>query len=393
MYCHEIQLSNFRNVKHAIINFSEGVNLLVGDNAQGKTNLLEAIYFAAIGKSFRGASCDELVMFGEPKTDVILIYNDTIRSQMIAMQLTSDRRKILEQNGLRVRKMSDIIGNLRVVLFIPEHLSLVKEGPAARRNWLDVALCQLYPGYMAALTKYNKLLKNRNKLIKDYATDADSFANTADFWSEQLAREASILTAYRYDYVKKVNRHAYRFFSDMTSDKENVEFIYTPSCKLLHEDCIDIDLVYKSYLKLLTSNYDRELAAGSSLWGSHKDDIEINLNGRAAREFASQGQQRSIALAMKLAEGEISREVTGDTPVFLFDDVLSELDVKRRTYLLSELHGKQVIMTGCDRSITGDAYIINVENGIYMSDEDKRRAEERQKREKKPDDDGDVKVV
>jgi DNA replication and repair protein RecF len=370
MYCHEIHIENFRNIERTLVAFDEGVNLLVGDNAQGKTNLLESIYFTAIGKSFRGASSDELIAFGKPCADVILLYHDSIRMEVLAVKIARGKQKAVEQNGVKVRKMTDLVGKLRVVLFVPENLSLVKSGPSERRNWLDVALCQLYPSYMESLSRYNKLLKNRNKLIRECDKDFGSFASTVDFWSEQMAHEAAVMTLHRQNYIDRASVLVDKFFSDMTHDAESVEFVYDPSCGLDRDDCLNYDVLREKYMMLLKKNYDREIAAGSTLWGAHKDDFIIKLNGRSARDFASQGQQRSIALAMKLAEGEICREITGDDPVFLFDDVLSELDLNRRTYLLSGLSGKQVIMTGCDRSFTGDAHVISVENGNYYAEDD-----------------------
>ena len=367
MYCHEIKIENFRNIKGAIVVFDEGINLVVGNNAQGKTNLLEAVYFAAIGKSFRSVSSSDLIAFGHPKSEVMVIYTDSIRMQVLAIQVSSDRQKIVEQNGLRIRSTSDLVGRMRVVLFIPEHLSLVKEGPAERRSWIDSAMCQIYPGYLTALSRFNKALKNRNRLLKDFESDKKSFYETIDFWSDQVAREATVLTEYRNKYVERASELVGQFFTDMTGGKEKVELVYAPSCKLNSED-IENSKVFSEYNRLLSSNYDRETTVGNTLWGSHKDDIEILINGKSAREFASQGQQRSIALAMKLAEGEICKDNTGDSPIFLFDDVLSELDLKRRTYLLSELKDKQVIMTSCDTSFTGDAHVIKVENGKYYYD-------------------------
>ena len=216
MYCHEISLENFRNIRNATVRFSDGVNLLVGDNAQGKTNMLEAVYFATIGKSFRGSSSDELISFGEDHADIVMKYHDSVRMETLEIKISSDRSKVIEQNGVKVRRLSDMVGQLRAVLFVPEHLSLVKEGPSERRNWLDVALCQLYPRYLTALSRYNKLLKNRHRLRKASETDFGSFAVTVDFWSEQMAREASIVTAYRQDYIKRASEHVGRFFSDMT---------------------------------------------------------------------------------------------------------------------------------------------------------------------------------
>ena len=365
MKVNRISVSGFRNIESAEVEFCDGVNLLLGDNAQGKTNLLEAIYYMSLGKSFRGAAEVEMIGFGKDFASVSLDFNDSLREQNLTVRISRDKRRRFEQNGVKIFKMSDIVGALRAVLFSPDNLSLIKDGPSERRNWLDVAICQSRPLYMQALSRFNKILKQRNKLLKDAEDDRRTFDDTIGFWSEQLARESAILTGFRNSYTAAAGGDVARFFSEMTGDNETPVLRYVSSCKLDTEECRSEAAVFEAYSKLLTSNLEREIAVGSTLWGAHKDDIDITLNSKSARDYASQGQQRSLALAMKLAEGEICRRECGEYPIFLLDDVLSELDTKRRAYLLSEISGRQVIMTGCDDQSTGSANVIRVESGTY----------------------------
>lgn len=365
MICERLKVENFRNINSAELEFSPGVNLLRGDNAQGKTNLLEALYYISLGKSFRGAAEAEMIGFGAQSAFVSLDFSDSIRTQNLSVSFFRDKRRKFMQNGVAIYKMSDVVGALRAVLFSPDDLSLVKAGPGERRGWLDVALCQARPLYMQSLSRFNKILKQRNKLLKQADEDRHTFESTIGFWSEQLARESAVMACYRAEYVNRAAGFVEKFFSEMTASAEIPELRFISSSKLTAEECSDKQAVYDAYLKLLTANTDREVSAGSSLYGAHKDDIDIRLNAHSARDYASQGQQRSLALSMKLAEGEICRLECGEYPVFLLDDVLSELDGKRRAYLLGEIVGKQVIMTGCDDGDTGNAKVINVSKGIF----------------------------
>ena len=380
--CQKIEIQNFRNIESASVAFEDGVNLLHGDNAQGKTNLLEAIYFTALGKSFRPAKEAELIRFGEEAAFVQNEFCDSLRRQTLAVRLFAGRaRRVVEQNGMRVEKMSDMVGAFRVVLFCPEHLSLIQGGPELRRNYLNVALSQLRPLYLQALQRYNRILKERNALIKRAPEDMATFRATEPLWSAQLAREAAAVTVHRARYVRQVSEHVRCCFADMMKKYEGVselpELTYLPTLGgewLEKQDdptiLEDAPRLEERYLELLSSRHDREIGAGATLWGVHKDDIRITLNGRPARLYASQGQQRSLALAMKLAEGWVSAaESGGDMPVFLFDDVLSELDVHRRDYLVSEMQGRQVIMTACDPSAAdfGERiHLIRVSGGSYV---------------------------
>jgi DNA replication and repair protein RecF len=280
------------------------------------------------------------------------------------MKMGKGRRRVIEMNGVRISKLSEMIGAFRAVLFCPEHLSLVKEGPSMRRSYLDVAISQFRPVYLRSLQRYYAVLEQRNKLIKGAEEDRHLFDSTVDLWSAQLAHEAAIIASYRERYVKTVHRAVSDIIKEMSGEKEEIEISYAGSAKL--EEYSDISANEERFLHLLTSHHDREIGAGSTLWGIHKDDIDIKINGKEARRFASQGQQRSIALAMKLAEGDICKVETGDFPVLLLDDVLSELDGKRREYLLSSVAGRQVIMTTCEDGDFGDVNKITVENGRYI---------------------------
>ena len=367
MFCRSICVENFRNISEAEVEFCEGTNVLIGENAQGKTNLLESIYMTALGKSFRQGTDKNIIQFDKEYCFIKNNYRDNLRDMEISMRIFSDRRaKQVEQNKLRVARTSDMVGCFKVVLFCPEHLSIIKDGPALRRSFLDVAISQIRPLYMKSLQRYAVILKERNALIRDYEDNKSAFDSTIDLFSEQLAIEAATITSYRVKYIQRLKKHVSDCFADMTGERELPSLKYVSSCKLDEDECFDTERCVNAYRELYFSRHDREIGAGSTLWGIHKDDLEIDLNGSGARIFASQGQQRSLSLALKLAEGEIIKEeCAGDYPVFLFDDVLSELDSGRREYLLSNLTGKQVILTCCERNNIRSDKIIEVKGGKF----------------------------
>ncbi len=368
MICKKIKVENFRNIDSAELDFYPGTNILIGENAQGKTNMIEAIYYTALCRSFRQGADRDLIRFGCEYAKIENTYADDIRDMNTTVTLFSDRRqRRIEQNGLKISKMSDMVGEFKVVLFCPEHLSIVKEGPSMRRNFLDVAISQIKPLYMRSLQRYQAILKERNSLIKLAEEDRGAFDATVDIFSEQLAAEAAKITLYRIEYLCEIRKYVADIFSDMTGKREFPELTYVSSCKLSEDELFDIKKVEDSFRELYFSRHDREIGAGATLWGTHKDDIEINLNGNSARIFCSQGQQRSLALALKLSEGEIiKKSCGGEYPVFLLDDVLSELDAKRRSYLISNLSDKQVIMTTCEEADICGANVIYVKDGKYF---------------------------
>lgn len=369
MYCKKIKAVDFRNIEEAEVGFSDGVNILVGRNAQGKTNLLEAVFYASVGRSFRASHSSEMIRFGSAAADISLNYRDSKRDSNIHIRLFKDKQKLVEKNRVKMDRLSDIVGSFRAVLFCPEHLSLIKDGPSERRGYLDMAISRIYPSYMHSLQKYAHVLKQRNALIKSAYADRRVFDATVELWSEQLASEAAVISDIRQRYIERASSHVANCFLEMTGEREKPTLVYVGSSGQSGEEYHDREAVKKKYLSLLSENYEREIAVGSTLWGIHKDDIDIRLNGKSARVYGSQGQQRSLALALKLAEGEICREEFGDEPVLLFDDVLSELDAQRRDYLTQRLINKQVIITTCeDEGILGlgGAKVIRVENGRYF---------------------------
>ncbi|MBQ8344669.1 MAG: DNA replication/repair protein RecF [Clostridia bacterium] len=370
MICRSIALREFRNVTEAKVDFSEGVNLICGENAQGKTNLLEAVYYCSVGRSFRTSVGAEMIRFGSPFAKVEMEYTETgrTRDQHLSFTLFRDKRRVAERNGVRIERMSELVGSFRTVLFCPEHLSLIKDGPGMRRTYLDMAISGLYPMYMHALQNYHHILRQRNALIKNAPFDRATFDATVELWSRKLAHEAAIIAEARLAYVKRASEQMALCFADMTGEREKPSMVYDGSSGQPEEEYADRKRTEERYVQLLTSSYDREIAVGATLWGIHKDDLTIRLNGKNARIYASQGQQRSLALSMKLAEGEICREEFGDEPVLLLDDVLSELDRGRREYLVSRIKGKQVILTTCEeqeRTGTGADKRIRVCGGCY----------------------------
>ena len=347
---------SFRNIGEAQLFFEPGVNLLYGENAQGKTNALEGIYLCAQGRSHRTAKERDYIRLGDEAALVRLTYEDARRTQTLELRCTRAGRKYCRKNGMPVGRMSEFIGNFRAVIFCPEHLSIVKEGPAERRGFLDTALCQTDQTYLAALQQYSTALSQRNRLISEYPFRPEPFLETQELWAEQMAQSGEILYEKRAAYLETAEKAVIDIFRDMMGEREHPRLLYKK--KYTKEEL----------LRLYTEEKDKELRAGSSQFGPHKDDFEILLNDRSARVFASQGQQKSLAVALKLAEGLISREKTGEYPVFLLDDVLSELDARRKSYILGGLEGKQAIITCCDKNDAAEfpkGRVIRVENGQY----------------------------
>ena len=373
MIVQRAEAENFRNIEKCRVEFAPGVNILIGDNAQGKTNLIEAVYFAAIGRSFRGAHEAELLRFDSREAKIGVSFRDSLREQRIDIELTRDKSRRVTQNGVRISRMSEMVGGFRAVLFCPEHLNIIKEGPSLRRQYLDVAISQLRPLYMRSLQRYNHILAQRNKLLKS-AWEPEGkriFEQTSDMWSASLAREAAFITASRMKYLDLVAGEVAECFGEMTGGAERPTLEYISSVHAEGDAARDAGRCEEMYYEKLCSNHEREIAAGATLWGVHKDDVEISINGRAARQFASQGQQRSLSLALKLAEGAISRRDTGEEPVFLLDDVFSELDAGRRAYLTGKMKNRQIILSTCTEhdgdstDVYGDVRVIRVRNGEF----------------------------
>ncbi len=369
MYLDCAVFEHFRNIEHFPFSFGKGINILYGRNAQGKTNVIEGIYLFGSGKSFRRCREKDMIQADCQHAQVSIAYVDAVRENKMSYRMFRELPRETFKNGVKIGKMSGFIGNFKAVLFCPEHLSIVKNEPSERRTFLDSAISQINRPYLAALMEHKKLLEQRNALLKGYEKQKDSFSVTMEILSEKLAQDAAYITEVRAKYLDRLFHLVNGYLRDMTLGHEKCEYLYlSHAAGHENEELFDRSRNLEKYRRIFSENIQREIIIGSTVGGAHRDDFEIKLNGANAKIFASQGQQRSIALAMKLSEGEISKEESGEYPVFLLDDVLSELDRGRKQYVLSELYERQVLITTCDEAdFAGveNAVKIYVENGKY----------------------------
>lgn len=308
------------------------MNVIYGRNAQGKTNLLEAMWLFTGGRSFRGARDGELVAFGQDKATLNLQFYSEEREQEAELTVQNGRRSAA-LNGVPKRSPAELVGKFRAVLFSPEHLSLIKSGPALRRNFMDAALCQVKPAYAPLLSRYNHTLVQRNALLKDIPRHAE-LLDTLEIWDDRLARYGDAIAKERASYIEKLEGPARELYAGISENKECFGIQYQKSAENLRE-------------ALAAARRD-DLQSGHTTVGPHRDDLEVTVDGVSARAFGSQGQQRSLVLALKLAEADVLEQESGETPVILLDDVMSELDTGRQNYLLNRLDGRQVFLTCCE---------------------------------------------
>ena len=363
MIIKRFRAQNFRNIENCDIEFVPGVNLLHGKNAQGKTNAIEGIYLFSRGRSFRGKDDSELMKMGSEGFRIAIEYEDKSGDESLEYaHIGKDRLR--KKNGYKISKVSEMIGSFRAVLFYPDNLSLVKDGPEERRAFLNIACANIYPSYIRIYADYKKALENRNCLIKfankGYFFDERELAS----WSESMAEYASHIYMARSEYTEMLEKYARDILLEISDGKEKLSLSYKSDIEKRESDRL---IVRDEYRRLFSENVSKEIGAGITLYGPHRDDIDIRLSGISARSFASQGQQRSIVLAMKLGEGEVCKEISGEYPVFLFDDVLSELDEQRRRYVLTSSKERQIIITSCEseeyRNFADRE--IDVSEGIY----------------------------
>ena len=365
MIIKRFRAENFRNIPKCDIEFSPGVNLLYGKNAQGKTNVVEGIYYFSRGKSFRGREDKELVRFGEAGFRIRLDYSSDTGDESLEYAMFG-RERLRKKNDYKITKVTEMIGSFKAVLFYPDDLGLVKDGPEERRGFLNVAASACYSPYIRYYADYKKALENRNCILKMMQKGLPVDMREIESWSDSMAEYASHIYLFREDYVKRLTVYAGKILKDISDGGEELTLSYESSIAPGLEERAAIKAEYK---RILMSSLDREIAAGVTLFGPHRDDLDIRINSKSARSFASQGQQRSIVLALKLSEGEVIKEICGEYPVFLFDDVLSELDERRRKYVLSEIGNRQIIITCCDRNecIGFTDNEIEVSGGRYVS--------------------------
>ncbi len=359
---------NFRNLKDLSFDIDPKVNIIFGNNAQGKTNLIEALWLFTGNKSFRGAKETEMIAFGSKNAKLTVNFECEGREQNAQLMLGEYKKHFLNQ--VPIKTPSELIGHYYAVVFSPSDLSFVKDGPEKRRKFLDIAISQLKPVYQKYLAQYNRVLIQRNSLLKDLYYHPD-LKSTIELWDIQLAKLGTILTSFRMDYLKKLDGFASKIYEGISRGTEKAKFSYSSSV-FTGEEILGgyEDETIKRYQNSLLAALKEDLKSGFTSVGIHRDDIEIQINERSARLYGSQGQQRSCVLALKLAESELLCHVTGESPVIFLDDVMSELDTNRQDYILNHLNNQQVFITCCDLSNTlrlKDGSIYKMENGIIQN--------------------------
>ncbi|HHY06065.1 MAG TPA: DNA replication/repair protein RecF [Clostridia bacterium] len=346
MYLEKISLTNYRNYESLEINFSEQINLFRGPNAQGKTNLLEAIYYLAIGRAYRPIREDQLIKWGhnhcllkgEVKNKIGRVNLEVILCDLEQAQKLKRAKKEIKVNGLKIRRMTDFFGNLTAVLFAPENLNIVKGAPSARRKLLDNDISQVSPSYYLQLQKYNQILKQRNFLLKKIRKSGRDYAEL-EIWDLQLKKVGEKIIQKRLEVLEKLTPLTRLMQRKLTGGRENLEFRYFLNRETEIKKGANLkSIINEEFAKVK----EKELERGITLWGPHRDDFLLTVNGINLKLYGSQGQHRTAVLAIKLAELEFFKSESGEYPLLLLDDVLSELDQERREYLLEIILSKAI---------------------------------------------------
>ncbi|HHW56256.1 MAG TPA: DNA replication/repair protein RecF [Clostridia bacterium] len=363
MYVKELFLDNFRNLQKQRIEFCEGINIIYGLNAQGKSNLLESIRILSMGRSFRGSRTSELIRFGEDYFYVRIFIKLQEGDKRIEFGYRSNGNKVIKVNGNKIKSISDLLGHLLTVIFSPEDLNIIKEGPSYRRKYLDSCISVIDKNYLYNLMQYNKVLVNRNKLLKDIKEDR-SKKSLLEIFDEQLIGYGSKIIVMRQNYLKNMESYMKSFLREISNEK--VEIIYINSVGL--KEAFEEAIIKKRLKERLEKNLDLDLKFLTTQTGPHREDFKIIINGYDSRIYSSQGQQRTGALCLKLSEFEILKKETGEKPILLLDDVMSELDENRKKYILRKLEGFQTFITHTTKKdLIGDCYF-NIFSGIVTKE-------------------------
>ncbi|MBD5520661.1 MAG: DNA replication/repair protein RecF [Lachnospiraceae bacterium] len=355
MIIKSLELANYRNYDFLDINFSNGTNILYGDNAQGKTNILEAIYLSSTTKSHKGTKDRDIINFDKEEAHIrTLLEKDGIDNR-VDMHLRKNKSKGIAINGQKIKKAAELLGLLNVVFFSPEDLGIVKNGPSERRRFIDMELCQLDSFYLYNLNHYNKIVNQRNKLLKDMYFNPE-LKDTLNIWDSQLVSFGSKIIERRKIFVEQLNDIIYEIHRKLSGDREELVISYEP------------DTLIENYEHSLIVNKEKDIKLKQTTVGPHRDDFSFMAGNIDIRKFGSQGQQRTAALSLKLSEIELVKKLTKDNPVLLLDDVLSELDSNRQNYLLNTIGDIQTIITctGLDEFVNNRFEInkvFKVENG------------------------------
>ena len=345
MLIKNIKLQNFRNYKNLNLELNKGINIFYGDNAQGKTNIIESIFLCSIGRSFRTSKEKEVISIGENFSKINIDYEKSDRSGNIKYEI-SDKKNI-EINGVKIKKLSELLGNINVVIFTPDDINIIKGGPSGRRKFLDIMIGQLKPAYVYNLNMYLKYLEQRNNYLKQIKVEKKS-DEMLDIWDEKLAEYAEKIYNYRIYYINLIKEKINTIHSDITENIENIEIEYIS------------DYVNKENFKILLKNSQKnDIFRGFTTKGIHKDDFLIKINKKLVSTYGSQGQHRTAILSLKICELQVMYDEIGEYPILLLDDFMSELDEKRRKSLLDNIKNIQVVITCTEK--------MNLDNLEYNS--------------------------
>ena len=351
MYIEKIKLNNFRNYENLEINLNKNINIIYGDNAQGKTNILEAIFLSSLGKSFRTNKEKEMIKFNNEKLSVEIFYQKKDRDGKVKIEIGN--KKQISLNGIKIKKLSELLGNINIVIFTPDDINILKDGPAKRRRFLDMMIGQLRPNYVHNLNMYLKTIEQRNNYLRQIREE-NKPEEMLDIWDEKLAEYSDKIYIYRKEFIEKIIKKINEIHSKITDEKEIIKIEYLSNCSDRDE-----------YLNLLKERRKLDTIKGFTTKGIHRDDFVIYINGKEVSIYGSQGQNRTVVLSLKLAELNVIYDEIGEYPIFLLDDFMSELDEKRRKNFLNNIQNTQVILTGTEKiDLTNLEYkLFNVKKG------------------------------
>lgn len=351
MYIEKIKLNNFRNYENLEINLNKNINIIYGDNAQGKTNILEAIFLCSFGKSFRTTKEKEMIKFNEDKTLVEIFYQKKDRDGKIKIEIGN--KKQINLNGIKIKKLSELLGNINIVIFTPDDINILKDGPANRRRFLDMMIGQLRPNYVYNLNMYLKTIEQRNNYLRQIREE-NKPEEMLEIWDEKLAEYGEKIYIYRKEFIEKILKKINSIHKGITDEKEELKIEYLSNCSKKED-----------YLRLLKERRKLDVIKGFTTKGVHRDDFVIYINGKEVNIYGSQGQNRTVILSLKIAEVNVIYDEIGEYPILLLDDFMSELDDSRRKNFLNNIKNTQVILTGTEKIEldNSDYSVYNIKNG------------------------------
>ena len=354
MWIKNIKIKNFRNYNQEEINLEKNINIFYGKNAQGKTNIIEAIFLCSLGKSFRAKKDNEMIKLNEENAIVEIEYEKSDRDGKIKIEIGN--KKNIYLNGIKIKKLSELLGNLNIVIFTPDDINILKGGPQNRRRFLDIMISQLRPNYMHILNLYLKTIEQRNKYLRQIKEEHKD-ENLLEIWDEKLAEYAVKIYEYRKEFIEKIIKKINIIHNNITNGEEQIELEYITECDNKEK-----------YLQLLKERRKLDIIKGFTTKGIHRDDFVIYINKKEIKIFGSQGQNRTAMLSLKLAELQVIYDEIREYPILLLDDFMSELDKTRRKNFLENIEGTQVIITGTDKlDIENLEYLeYNVSNGKVL---------------------------